>query len=87
MDNFEFSDVLHSDILRNSRHICPNGCGRHYKRKGHMNYHLKFECGVCPQFRCPYCSKLFSQKSSLKTHIVCIHKVPFNSTFRISPNS
>ncbi|XP_025421394.1 longitudinals lacking protein, isoforms A/B/D/L-like, partial [Sipha flava] len=61
-------DVLLNNILRNSRHLCPNDCGRHYKRIGHMNYHLKYECGVSPQFKCPYCSKLFSQKSTMKKH-------------------
>lgn len=92
MDDFEFSDILHGNILRNRclclfLCLCPNSCGRHYKKKGHMTYHLKFECGVCSQFKCPYCSKLFSQKSSFKTHIMCIHKVLFNSTLNISSNN
>lgn len=71
----EFSHI--SDNI-NNRYLCPNGCGRHYKRKGHMTYHLKFECGVHPQFKCPYCSKLSNRKSNLKTHILGVHKVPFD---------
>ena len=51
IEQSEFSDITHTDYLQNSRHLCPNGCGRHYKRKGHMTYHLKFECGVHPQFK------------------------------------
>lgn len=73
-----FSDITYTDNLKNSRYLCPNGCGRHYKRKGHMTYHLKFECGVHPQFKCPYCSKRSYRKSSLKTHISCVHKVLFD---------
>jgi hypothetical protein len=80
MTKLEFSDVLYSNILRNGRHLCPNNCGRHYKRKGHMNYHLKFECGVQAQFKCPYCSKMSNRKSNLKTHIICVHKVAFDDT-------
>jgi hypothetical protein len=77
MDNFEFSDILHNNILRNRRHLCPNGCGRHYKRRCHMNHHLKFECGVQARFKCPYCFKMTNQKSNLKTHIRGVHKVIF----------
>jgi hypothetical protein len=83
MDNFVFSDVLHNNILKNRRHLCPNGCGRHYKRRCLMNYNLKFECGICLQFKCPYCSKLFYRKFSLKTHCACIHNVLLNSTLII----
>ncbi|XP_025421393.1 zinc finger protein 425-like isoform X2 [Sipha flava] len=62
-------NILHNNILRNRRHLCPNGCGRHYKRRCHMNHHLKFECGVQARFKCPYCFKMTNQKSNLKTHI------------------
>lgn len=70
-----FSDKTLTDNFINSRHPCPNGCGRHYKRKGHMTYHLRFECGVHPQFKCPYCGKQSNRKSNLKTHVLCVHKV------------
>lgn len=55
--------------------MCPRNCGRSYKWKADLTTHLKFECGVQPKFKCPYCSKLSSRKSNLKTHIACVHKV------------
>lgn len=61
-----------------NRLVCPRNCGRSYKRKYHLNTHLKYECGVDPKFKCPYCSRLSHQKSNLKTHIVSVHKVVFN---------
>ncbi|XP_025421398.1 zinc finger and BTB domain-containing protein 26-like [Sipha flava] len=104
MDNFVFSDVLHNNILKNRRHLCPNGCGRHYKRRCLMNYNLKFECDnqdmfICPnvmcsrtykfkrnlnrhlrhecggqkRFNCSICPKAFSQKITLKKHLILIH--------------
>lgn len=69
---------MHSNVVGNNRYVCTNGCGRHYKRKGHLTYHLKFECGVLPQFKCPYCNKLSNRKSNLKTHVLCVHKVLYN---------
>uniref|UniRef100_A0A2H8TSA1 Longitudinals lacking protein, isoforms A/B/D/L n=1 Tax=Melanaphis sacchari TaxID=742174 RepID=A0A2H8TSA1_9HEMI len=77
----EFSDVTHTGNFENSRNLCPNGCGHHYKRKGHMTYHFKFECGVHPQFKCPYCNKLSNRKSNLKTHVLCVHKVLSDDNF------
>lgn len=56
---------------------CPNNCGHSYKgiyRKNNLRRHLVFECGVEPQFQCPFCQKRFRQKSSMKSHVVLIHK-------------
>ncbi|VVC28710.1 Zinc finger C2H2-type,Zinc finger, RING/FYVE/PHD-type [Cinara cedri] len=39
---------------------CPKNCGRCYKgmwRKYNLQKHLKYECGVAPQFKCLACSK------------------------------
>ncbi|XP_025197666.1 longitudinals lacking protein, isoforms A/B/D/L-like [Melanaphis sacchari] len=55
---------------------CPNMCGRSYKgkfRKSSLRRHLIYECGVDPQFKCPVCQKIFTDKSSMKRHAVTIH--------------
>lgn len=56
---------------------CPNGCGRSYKgiwRKNNLKNHLIRACGVDPQFKCPLCKKLLTQKQSLKYHLTTFHK-------------
>ncbi|XP_039284551.1 longitudinals lacking protein, isoforms N/O/W/X/Y-like isoform X2 [Nilaparvata lugens] len=35
-----------------SKFYCPNNCGRSYNQKGNLNRHLRYECGVEPQFQC-----------------------------------
>lgn len=58
-----------------SRFICPNFCGRSYQSKKALNQHLKYECGVEPQFKCFVCLKRFSFKGSLKNHLGLIHNI------------
>lgn len=55
--------------------MCPNSCGRFYKRKDSVVRHLKYECGVEPKFKCIYCFKQFTQKVNLNYHIFSIHKL------------
>ncbi|KAK3915462.1 RE1-silencing transcription factor A [Frankliniella fusca] len=55
-----------SDTLE--RHRCPR-CHKDYRRRHHMLYHLRMECGKPPQFLCPYCNHATKQKSNLRTHI------------------
>ncbi|VVC28708.1 Zinc finger C2H2-type [Cinara cedri] len=57
--------------------FCPNGCGRSYRgvrRKGNLKHHLIYSCGVDPQFKCPLCKKLLTQKQSLNYHLATVHK-------------
>lgn len=56
-----------------SRFFCPNLCGRSYKRKNARWRHLKFECGVEPQFECYVCYKRFPYKLSMRKHLVAVH--------------
>lgn len=52
---------------------CPNNCGHSYIEKN-LNRHLNFESGVEPQFKCSFCQKQFRLKSSMKSHLLLIHK-------------
>ncbi|CAG9760672.1 unnamed protein product [Ceutorhynchus assimilis] len=47
---------------RNGRFMCPN-CNSSYKQKGHLVRHIKYECGVEPQFQCQVCFRRFRHKS------------------------
>lgn len=49
-------------------------CGRRYKHKFSLNFHLKYECGVDRQFQCIECHKCFVRNSHLKVHMINVHK-------------
>ncbi|XP_066250358.1 zinc finger protein 32-like [Euwallacea similis] len=57
----------------NGRFMCPN-CNSSYKQKGHLVRHIKYECGVEPQFECQVCFRRFRHKSNLKAHYIFLHK-------------
>lgn len=48
-------------------------CKASYKNKGHLVRHLRYECGVEPQFECLICLKKFKHKSNLKQHFLLTH--------------
>lgn len=54
-------------------YYCPN-CGRRYKHYRHMKSHLRYECGVQKQFTCLICDKNFARNSTLRCHLVNVHK-------------
>lgn len=62
-----------------SRVICPNYCGRSYKRKSEMHRHLRFECGVEPKFKCYICFRKYGRKATLTNHLGFKHNI-------VSPN-
>ncbi|KAL4149030.1 hypothetical protein QTP88_003108 [Uroleucon formosanum] len=55
---------------------CPQNCGRSYKNKHSLASHLKYECGVQPQFTCKNCNRTFKLKHHLKSHIMSCDNVP-----------
>lgn len=57
--------------------FCPSGSGRSYKgrnRKHNLKRHLKYSCGLKPQFNCTFCGKLFKHKLWLQYHLVTVHQ-------------
>jgi len=56
---------------------CPKECGRSYKSTKTLRRHLKYECGVFPQFKCLECGRPFHQKQNMKNHVLNIHKKLF----------
>ncbi|RZF39425.1 hypothetical protein LSTR_LSTR000946 [Laodelphax striatellus] len=52
--------------------ICPK-CSKSYKVLSSLSRHIKYECGIDPQFQCRNCDKRFKQKSHLKTHMLEMH--------------
>lgn len=57
---------------------CPKLCGRKYKSKRAARTHLKYECGVEPQFQCTFCDKKCKQLVNLRKHVLAIHKQILN---------
>ena len=73
LDKLYWQDIIFLFIgnhvqKRNGRFVCQK-CGRDYKRK----QHLKYECGVAPQFHCLMCSYSCKHQSSLNRHVRNIH--------------
>lgn len=44
-------------------------CGNAYARPHSLSRHLRFECGVEPQFECPVCHKKSKHKHNLVLHM------------------
>lgn len=51
----------------------PNQCSvchKMYLSKGALQRHVRYECGVEPQFRCHLCNRRFCHNYHLKTHLL-----------------
>ncbi|XP_025834632.1 longitudinals lacking protein isoform X8 [Agrilus planipennis] len=49
-------------------------CGRKYNRKDSLKRHLTYECGIEPQFQCPFCPQKCKRKAHQMRHIQRQHK-------------
>ncbi|VVC28711.1 Zinc finger C2H2-type [Cinara cedri] len=56
------------------RIVCPNLCGRSYKRMEHLKRHISYECGVEPKYKCHVCQRKFVYNFSMKKHMGLVHK-------------
>lgn len=75
IDKIFWLNIL-DQISRNNPSICPRNCGRKFGgqgRKANLKLHLLKECGI--SVHCPICMKKYSQKRSLKYHMVAIHNI------------
>lgn len=66
-NNYIFVDTSFY-INEEGRHVCLR-CSSHYKNKGDLLRHFKYECGVEPKFQCQKCQKKFKHKTHLKNHL------------------
>ncbi|XP_065349492.1 longitudinals lacking protein, isoforms A/B/D/L-like isoform X3 [Cloeon dipterum] len=55
-------------VEKGGAYACPR-CGNSYARPHSLNRHLRFECGVEPQFECPICHKKSKHKHNLMLHM------------------
>lgn len=44
-------------------------CGQTYKHKSSLRKHRRYECGIEPQFGCPYCPHRSKRKQHLQVHV------------------
>lgn len=59
--------------------VCER-CGKCYKHKGDLTRHLRYECGLEPQFSCPHCPHRTKRKQDLRTHIGLKHSTFANKS-------
>ncbi|XP_025270116.1 longitudinals lacking protein, isoforms A/B/D/L isoform X15 [Camponotus floridanus] len=58
-----------------SKFRCPNdNCDRVFKWKRNLTRHLRYECGIMPRFKCPYCEYCCKFEYDVKKHIIRRHK-------------
>ncbi|KAH0952438.1 hypothetical protein HN011_011877 [Eciton burchellii] len=54
---------------------CTNtNCVRSFNWKGNLMRHLRYECGLQPRFKCPYCNYCCKVKGDVGKHIIRRHK-------------
>lgn len=68
--------VLPSKVSSKPRIFNCENCNKSYVYKRDLIRHQKQECGVAPQFHCPYCRHSSHRKCNLKVHIQMKHHRP-----------
>ena len=59
---------------RGSRNYECLKCGKSYMVIKSLKRHLRYECGLAPRFKCPYCGMLAKQKAHIKEHVRRKHR-------------
>ncbi|KAI4487902.1 hypothetical protein M0802_011721 [Mischocyttarus mexicanus] len=53
---------------KRNNHVCPK-CGNGYTVFKSLKRHLRYECGLAPRFKCPYCGRRSKQRAHVNEHI------------------
>lgn len=62
-----YTSPRHRTARRNN-YLCPK-CGNGYTVVKSLKRHLRYECGVAPRFKCPYCGNRSKQRAHVNEHI------------------
>ncbi|XP_076395648.1 uncharacterized protein LOC100880436 isoform X18 [Megachile rotundata] len=69
---FEASKMVYGTLRgrgnRRKNYECPK-CGNGYSVLKSLRRHLRYECGVAPKFKCPYCDIRSKQRAHVNEHI------------------
>lgn len=49
-------------------------CGRIYRHPSSMYKHRRLECGIEPQYPCPYCPGRFKRPAARRRHVETVHR-------------
>ncbi|XP_031367346.1 zinc finger protein 64-like [Apis dorsata] len=61
--------------VRTAVYACPTpNCAKSFNWKGNLNRHLRYECGLQPRFKCPYCAYCCKVKGDVNKHIIRKHQ-------------
>ncbi|XP_071565923.1 uncharacterized protein [Temnothorax nylanderi] len=74
---------------RSTRFPCTN-CTKVYGTNGSLKYHLRYQCGQPPRFKCPYCDLVSMRTADIRRHIrrrhenraVCVQDIQHPSNVR-----
>ncbi|KAG8259351.1 hypothetical protein J6590_014819 [Homalodisca vitripennis] len=73
------------DRDRSENRFSCTKCGRRYKQKVTLVRHLRYECGITPQFPCPLCTYRAKHRAHLEHHLRYRHPAPA-PVYRLEPN-
>uniref|UniRef100_T1HQ16 C2H2-type domain-containing protein n=1 Tax=Rhodnius prolixus TaxID=13249 RepID=T1HQ16_RHOPR len=69
---FNHHHINKLDPLVTAQYQCVT-CGRCYNHRAGLWRHQKYECGILPQFPCPYCPYAGKRKEHIRRHVQMRH--------------